>query len=180
MRRVAGLSPLVVAATLALACAAGCNTNGASVPSQPAYDVDVRPILMAHCARCHGAGGTLNVPTQPTGPNAPVLPSVQPYVDAFKAFHCYLDEFTAMTPDCVTDGGGLPPDTCHFGAAYWASTGLLHTTIHSTNPMQEMPPAPAPRLDDWAIQTLDDWSAEQPPICSHSSNPDPAICPDGP
>ena len=68
------LSGLVSA--VALFGVASCSTTVASTPSQPAYDSDVRPILMAHCVRCHGAGDALNVPTEPTGPNAPVLASI--------------------------------------------------------------------------------------------------------
>jgi len=55
-----------------LAGAAGC---GNDAPLFPTYSVDVKPILEAHCIRCHGAGGTLNadpnMPRLTMFPNAP-------------------------------------------------------------------------------------------------------------
>ncbi len=172
------MRPFVLAAVLVLA---GCNSNGGSVPAQPAYDVDVSPILMAHCARCHGAGGTLNVPTEPTGPNAPILSSIQGApVDAFKVLHCYLDRYDDGG-DCTAGDGGAVPDSCQRGAAYWANTGLLRSTVHATSGAQQMPPPPAVQLDDWALQIIDAWVAEKPNfVCSHSPNPDTTICPNGP
>ena len=167
-------------AVVAVVALVGCNSNTGSVPSQPAYDVDVRPILMAHCARCHGAGGNLNVPTEPTGPDAAVLPSIQGTpVDAFKVLYCFLDRFDDGG-DCTGDGG-LPSANCQRGAAYWANNELLSSTVHATSGATAMPPAPAPHLDDWAIQIIDNWVAERPNvICSHSASPDTSICPHGP
>lgn len=161
---------------LVLAGLAGCDTNGAAVPSQPAFDVDVRPILMAHCVRCHGAGGKQNVPTEPTGPDAAVLASIRTTASSLAAIDAFYDQF-GQTGDCTFGDGGYPP-SCRFGASSYATefTGFVR---HGLPPDKQMPPPPAPVLDDWAIQTLTDWAAEAPNlICSRSASPDPALaCP---
>ncbi len=167
------MRPFVLVAVIVLA---GCNSNGGNVPSQPAYDVDVRPILMAHCARCHGAGGTLNVPTEPTGPNAPTLPSISGSVQVFQALRCYLEQF-GTTGDCTADGGALPA-SCQHGASTWAT--MIPGYLRDQPPDKIMPPPPAAPLDDWEVEILKNWATENPLICSHSASPDPTICPDGP
>ncbi len=176
MRRLARFPLLVVAGGMALLGAAGCNSNGGAVPSQPAYDVDVRPILMAHCARCHGAGGNLNVRKEPTGPDASVLPSIQGSIAVLTASRSYLDQFDD-SGDCSPDAGaGSAP--CKLGAKTWSSTipGLVRNPLATA----VMPPPPAPALDDWEADTLKNWAVENPVICSHSASPDPSICPNGP
>ncbi|MES1209607.1 MAG: hypothetical protein ABUS79_27025 [Pseudomonadota bacterium] len=169
------LSGLVSA--VALFGVASCSTTVASVPSQPAYDSDVQPILMAHCARCHGAGDALNVATQPTGPDAAVLPSIEKEVAVFRGLYCYLDRFPADNGACTPGDGGGATNNCKRGAAYWAKVGLLKTTIHATSGINQMPPPPAPALDDWEKKVIDNWVAN--PICSNSTDPDPTICPPG-
>lgn len=177
MRRTIRFSPLVVVAASALLSLGACNSNGGSIPSQPAYDLDVRPILMAHCARCHGAGGNLNLPTEPTGPNAPVLPNLQGMAATeFQTFDCYLDRW-GNAGDCNFDGG-VRPASCKLGAKNWA--GTIPGLLRNPSPASVMPPPPASLVDDWEVDILTNWAKESPLICSHSSNPDPAICPDGP
>jgi len=174
MRRSAWLAFLPV---LVAGVSAGCGSR--PVPAQPAYDVDVRPILMSHCVRCHGAGGMQNVPLEPTGPNAPVLPSVQPVADILRNLHDYFDQFDT-TGDCTLDSNGQYPADCKFGAGSLAQT--IYTVVRpGVAPPLQMPPAPAPPLDDWAIQILGNWATEMPtPVCSNSPNPETAICPNGP
>jgi hypothetical protein len=145
---------------------AGCDSMGGPIPAQPAYDSEVRPLLMAHCVRCHGAGGMLNLPTEPTGPNAPTIPSVaDPNTQqGFTAvYNLYLNQFD-----------NSPGKN---GAAGMAK--ILGVYVKdSAKPPTFMPPAPAQPLDDWAIGVLDNWGLN--PICSNSPNPDPSICPNGP
>lgn len=156
MRASIGFAALTVAALLA----GGCSSP--SVPPRPAYDVDVRPILMAHCARCHGAGNSLNLPSD-----------LQSEATAFNGFHCFLDRFDDEG-DCTSD-----PANCKFGAAHWAGT-IPNLLRHPPLPSLLMPPPPAPLLDDWAVQLLTNWGAQTPAVCSNAPNPDPAICPNGP
>jgi hypothetical protein len=152
---------LMVAVAGAAMAATGCNAYP-SAPTNPAYDIDVRPIFMAHCVRCHGAGGTLNNPTEPTGPNAPIIPSVSdPTVqNTFAVANLYLDQYYST----ATKNGAA------------SLTGLIGgVVVSSAKPPQAMPPAPAPRLNDWEVGTVVNWTKN--PICSNSPNPDPAICP---
>ncbi len=165
---------LMVAAVGAAIAGAGCTAYPAA-PTDPAYDVDVRPVLMAHCARCHGAGGNLNVPLEPTGPQAPPIPSVSGLQGPFLAYDLYVTQFNDT--DCTPDSSGNVPSDCKFGA------GGFHATIASsvdpaTKPPLAMPPAPAPRLNDWEVGMLQNWAKN--PVCSNSAVPDPAICPNGP
>jgi hypothetical protein len=154
-----------LAGAVALLGLASCSTTVASAPSQPAYDSDVRPILMAHCARCHGAGDSLNVPTEPTGPDAAVQPSIAGNAAAFKALNLYFERYDDDTPK--------------LGAR--SSSPLIVSSVDGTykpSQPQAMPPAPAPPLSDWEIDVLKAWKNN--PICSSDPSPDPAICPKGP
>jgi hypothetical protein len=146
------------------AAAAGCDAYP-DPPLHPAYDLDVRPILMAHCVRCHGAGGMLNVPTEPTGPNAPTLPSLTQLLPAFPNAP-YLDRFE-------NNGNSL-------GAG--ATFATISSTAHlASDAVEAMPPLPAPRLNAWELGVIANWAKDaNSPVCSNSPNPDLTICPLGP
>jgi hypothetical protein len=152
-------APLFFALAGAALAGAGCNSY-ASVPEHPAYDLEVRPLLMAHCGRCHGAGGNLNVAREPTGPDAAVLPSIA---------------------DTVAGGGFVLPYVTRFdtdtGAGLYAGR-ISDTTHEAADGVKAMPPPPASRLDDWALGVLANWAKN--PICSNSPNPDTTLCPGGP
>jgi cytochrome c553 len=168
-RRLRRAKPGSVNAMLLLALAgaaiagAGCDSMGGPIPATPAYDVDVRPLLMAHCVRCHGAGGMTNIPKMPTGPNAPPISSLSdPYVQAAISGLCFNQ---------YADGDGK------IGAKTEAGSMAIYvdqTMIKPSSP-KFMPPPPAQPLDDWAVGVLKNWALN--PICSNSSNPDPSICP---
>jgi hypothetical protein len=51
----------IVMAALAGALLVGAAGCGNDAPLFPSYATDVKPILDAHCIRCHGAGGTDNL-----------------------------------------------------------------------------------------------------------------------
>jgi len=164
-----------LASAVAVFGLASCSTTVASAPAQPAYDVDVRPILMAHCARCHGAGDALNIPTEPTGPDAAVLPSLKTLAGKLRGLHCFLDRYPADNGQCAPLDSGALSDSCRFGALYWAQNHHISTDIDRTSGPLQMPPPPAQGLDDWEKQVLSNW--EQNPICSKSPTPDTTICP---
>jgi len=156
------LSGLVGA--VALLGLASCSTTVASAPSQPAYDSDVRPILMAHCARCHGAGDAINVPTQPTGPDAAVQPGIANNVSTLKSTNLYFDRY---------HGDGTKQ------GAYEARLLIPVTLPPKAKYPLLMPPAPAPGLADWEVDVLNNWLGTGAP-CSLDPNPDQTICPPAP
>jgi hypothetical protein len=147
------------------ALATGCS---APTPASPTYEADVRPIFMAHCVRCHGGGGTLNVTYVPSGPDAALLPATES-----APTNGFLNQFYDSGDCTPTDAGALPV-SCHRGAQSEATDGNLHIYLHSAI---LMPPPPAPVLDDWELKVVDAWVAVKPPVCSKSPTPDPTICP---
>jgi hypothetical protein len=169
---------------------AGC-TVYPSTPSQPAFDTDVLPIFQSHCIRCHGAG-------PPDGGPHPALnplnlnPGSAVNYDGGQS--CYL--LTAGQFARADDAGihqYSVPDLTRFGpcqmkgvcnprlggaGAYAGPTGPIETDVHMRGNCSQMPPPPAPVLDDWELKVIDAWTAESTPICSNSANPDPSLlCP---
>lgn len=147
----------VVAGLLAAlaATAAGCASPEAPIPAAPSYAVDVHPIFLAHCVRCHGAGGALNEALDPRGgPDAGPLPGV-----GGRPALAYLGQF-ADSGDCADS----PAPTCHRGAYFVATqTTELHLYLHPPAAFPPMPPPPAPRLDDWELKVVDAWLASPLP-----------------
>jgi cytochrome c553 len=149
-----------------VALATGC---GPPVPASPSYQADVRPIFMSHCVRCHGAGGTLNQTYEPTGADAAPLAS-----DPARPLKCYLNQYADT--GCAAGDAGTSA-TCHRGADYCATLANgIGFRIHGGPPVP-MPPAPAPKLNDWEMKVVDAWLSN--PICSNAATPDPTICPPG-
>lgn len=143
-------SLIVIALPLAIALAAsnlGCSPE---VPVTPTYTNDVRPILMAHCVRCHGANDMLNVNPDLTGRQLT------------KPATCYLQRFED-TGDCTTAGS----TTCQHGAGYCGTLMGTESLITSRVVLPEgdiriMPPPPADRLNDWEREVLTRWSSATP------------------
>ena len=154
----------------------GC-TAYPSDPSEPAFDTDVLPIFQAHCTRCHGAGppdGGLN--SKNLNPGSAVN------YDGGR--NCALLTSSIAAPDltrygpCVAvDGGAEACPPALGGAASYRT--LIQQDVHLKSSCSQMPPPPAPALDDYELKVIDAWTTQMPlPICSHSSSPDPALlCP---
>jgi hypothetical protein len=119
-------------------------------PDTPTFAADVQPIFVAHCTRCHGAGGMLQADPLVTAVAFKVPPN-----NGFLAN--YQDE-----GDCTTDGGPPPPATvCQRGAAYYANGGLgsgLWTVY-----FPQMPPPPGAPLNNYERDIILRWI--QNPIC---------------
>jgi hypothetical protein len=132
-----------------------------AVPSSPAYDTDVLPIFEAHCTRCHGAGGNLNNASFP-GTNGGPKTTSPPFLTQYGDTGCSSDP---NYPYCAQEGANTWKD-------------LIQSDIHLTTD-KRMPLPPAAALDAWEMEVIDNWHAEgSMPICSRSSNPDPALaCP---
>jgi len=137
-----------------LLAAAACAAPEPPVPAAPSYAADVHPIFLAHCVRCHGAGGALNTARDPKGgADAGPLASV-----GGRPALAYLGQYD--------DSGSCPDSTpapCHVGAKSAATSGLLRSYLHPANGVTPMPPPPAPRLDDWELKVVDAWLANPLP-----------------
>jgi hypothetical protein len=147
---VARVAAAVIAlAALAAACSSTSGSDGGActeggIPAAPTYAVDIKPILVASCVRCHGQGGTLNVDPQSS--------LAYPPPDGF--FDHYEDQ-----GDCVPGDGGITPASCKHGARYFAATMALYIT----SDVFPMPPPPAPRLSCRDTALISAWAAETPP-----------------
>ncbi|HEY6475451.1 MAG TPA: hypothetical protein VI456_02655 [Polyangia bacterium] len=170
-----GLSGAGGLALVAALVATGCTVYPSSTPSEPAFDTDVRPIFEAHCTRCHGAGpdgGTLNTFSTPNYDGGLGCPTSATATGG-----------PFLTTYCTPDANGVllcAMNPKSKGAGFYALTGTIHQVLHDLNgTCEQMPPPPAPALNDWELSVIDTWAAEQPqPTCSTSPNPDPdLLCP---
>lgn len=119
----------------------GCGEE--PVPAAPGFAADVRPIMVARCVRCHGAGGTLNGdPLYKKG----VVPT---------------GGYFAQYDDSGNCAAGAPAAGCMRGAKFYAKT-VLKIYIHAA-PEMRMPPLPAEALSDRQLEVLDAWAAEADP-----------------
>jgi hypothetical protein len=122
-------------------------------PSSPTFVDDVRPILIAHCTRCHGGSGDMLL----GDPDAVRVNGLQAPIDGF--FGYYYDRGDCTMPD----GGQLPrPPLCEHGAHTYATEFLSFWQMY-VYPSRLMPPAPAAPLNDFEIGVLNRWIAN--PIC---------------
>ena len=139
----------------ALAVVAGCAPPEASVPAAPSYAADVHPIFLAHCVRCHGAGGSLNTARDPKGgADAGPLPGAGGTPEL-----AYLGQYED-SGDCTDPSSRA----CHHGAYFMATQTVdLQTYLHPPANFPPMPPPPAPRLDDWELKVVDRWLANPLP-----------------
>jgi hypothetical protein len=138
------LGRLVVLGALAVG-AARCSSSSPPVPDMPTYAVDVKPILLAHCVRCHGAGGTLNVDP---------MSSLQ-----YPPPNGYFDHYEDLS-DCTPGDAGVVPDTCKYGAASLAAAMKFYVNSDDF----PMPPPPAARLSTHDREVIGRWADEMPPL----------------
>jgi hypothetical protein len=130
----------------ALAGLAACTP---SQPATPTFAEDVQPIMVAHCTRCHGAGG-LQGDKASTSPAYKIAP-----IQGF--FQNYADQ-----GDCTqTDGGSVPTyPTCIRGVAWYVTVNAYVWNMYVP---ALMPPPPAAPLNDYELEVLNRW--KQNPIC---------------
>jgi len=115
-------------------------------PDKPSFATDIKPIMLAHCVRCHGAGGTLNKDPMMTGDFKGEAPK-----SAFLDTYDFGENNTCKTPV------GTP---CQ-GAKIAATTFSAYL-----KPVQEgsrMPPPPADKLSDVQVDLLLRWAVDKLP-----------------
>jgi hypothetical protein len=117
--------------------AAGCGEN--PVPERPTYEQHIKPLMQAHCIRCHGAGGTLNAdpdippPAAKNDPRAAYVGS--PHNSDFTALHSANGRLGLLFFTSENVGGAV----------------LMKAALPF------MPPPPADPLTDWELETLQTW-----------------------
>ncbi len=137
----ANFKALVLVTVAAATFSAGCNLEP-SAAGKPSYEADVRPIFMSRCIRCHGSPPLLDPMSKP-----PVTPP--PTI----RFDVYADT------NCGTDGG--TPAGCVHGAAYEAKLQRFSMYLVTYAGMAlQMPPAPAPQLTSYQVDTIVNWEKE--------------------
>jgi hypothetical protein len=128
-----------------LALAGGLGACTPATPAMPSFAADVQPIFAANCARCHGAGGTLQ------NEEPPIVGGT---------INCYLNVYDDLT-DCTPVNDALPI-TCQPGARTCATApslapfflAYLHPAPGATT---VMPPPPADPLNSWELDIVDRW-----------------------
>jgi hypothetical protein len=110
-------------------------------PDKPSFATDIRPIMLAHCVRCHGAGGKLNADPDSIGamyrnkaPNALFL-------DTFE------DPSNCPVASCQGARKGAP-----FFANFLPGMGD-----------DRMPPKPSDPLSDTQIELVLRWAKNPAP-----------------
>ena len=111
------------------------------IPEMPSYAVDVQPIFVANCVRCHGANGMLN-----DGLNADGTPS-----NVGPPAVCYLSNYEDQG-DCSE--AGVNALACKRGAHYCAlpmggDPPMSYIEVYAVTLTQAeggMPPLPLPAL----------------------------------
>jgi hypothetical protein len=131
------LSKVGIAALAALLSACGDEP----IPLQVTWEPTIRQVFAAHCVRCHGAGGTLNIdPEVYGGTDSPTL--------------AYLDHLQDQG-DCTLDPVTMSvPDSCKRGALFVKDTIKLY--VETTGSMR-MPPAPSAPLTDYERDLILKW-----------------------
>lgn len=131
------MNPITRSVLLAVV-ALGLPACGPSVPANPTWVADIRPLLVARCIRCHNAQGGIDPLTAKLVTWGAVAPIPAAYNFDFPTIttplNTQLNFLKMFGPKSVR--GEYPP-------------GL---------PPKRMPPPPAENLQDWEIELLDNWA----------------------
>jgi mono/diheme cytochrome c family protein len=110
---------------------AGCLESSGDEPINPTYSRQIKPLIEAHCIRCHGAGGTLNA-----DPDSQPVMMVQGPTQG---------DFTTLASPAMGRNGLM----------FYTGAGAAVMIAHVTQ--DPMPPPPAPALTSWEFDTLVKW-----------------------
>jgi hypothetical protein len=130
MRRIT----LLLISSLGAGALAGCGET--EIPERPTYTHDIKPLVEAHCIRCHGAGGQLNQDPDITGVVA--------------GNTLTNGDFTSLQDD-ASGKHGLLYYTTPAGATFWNIW------------FPKMPPTPAPALTERELTIFQRWYANPLP-----------------
>jgi hypothetical protein len=139
----------VLAIVIGGAVSAACQPD---VPFAPLFETDVKPVFMAHCVRCHGAGDMLR--GEPYVNPATGQPTLDPSTGMplrRLPMYCYLDRYDSVG-DCPNGAD------CVMGAR--DCVGLLETRFPPMGGVPEtyrMPPPPSEPLNEWEQEVLRRW-----------------------
>jgi hypothetical protein len=153
--------PLIVALA-SLAAVAACEP---AKPGQPTFAKDVQPIFEAHCVRCHGAGGTLNM--DPTS-SLPMTRATGGYFTTYDDVgDCSVNAAgTALNSPCSLNQPITDTSCCHRGAHYYTKdagtingASLMNAYLNPPAGGIPMPLPPSPRLSSWEHDVVFTWLA---------------------
>jgi hypothetical protein len=110
-------------------------------PDKPSFATDIKPIMMAHCVRCHGAGGTLNADPNSIGAAYRNKPPMNTYLDTYE------------NPTCAAG-------TVCYGAK--TSAGSIKVFVTAAD-SERMPPLPSDPLSDVQKELIVRWAVDKLP-----------------
>jgi hypothetical protein len=139
MRRNEGLIIGTLALGALMSGAVGCGEE--PVPTVVTYQEHIKPLMAAHCIRCHGAGGMFNADPD----SAPVILPGSPAPAADAGAAPVRGDFTML------NSVGAKPGLLFYAAPNDAGIGLMQAFL------AVMPPAPAPPLTDRERNMLLQW-----------------------
>ena len=128
---------------IVVAALAGCGEE--PIPENVTFEPTIRAVFAAHCVRCHGAGGTLNIDPDPRVFGGTDYPGT------------YLNQLED-SGDCTVDPVTMAlPASCKHGARYAAPTIRLYTVMAKDTDAMRMPPAPSDPLNDREKKLVAKW-----------------------
>jgi len=131
--RANGLLIVTMLAGAAFVGAAGC---GIPVPDRPSYERDIKPLMEAHCIRCHGAGGTLNA-----DPDIPPVPAAKWHGAPINGDFTSLDDVNG-----------------HHGLMFYTGSNFAMFESFVAGAFGPMPLLPADPLASWDRDLLFTWA----------------------
>jgi hypothetical protein len=120
--------------------AIGCSPPAG--PDNPSFEKDIKPIMLAHCVRCHGAGGKLNADPDSIGGTYRNKPPLNLYLDSF-------------------DDPACPAGVSCLGAKRGSGTFSAYLPGEGDD---RMPPKPAEALSDLQLEIVLRWASKSPNV----------------
>ncbi|MEP6653528.1 MAG: hypothetical protein ABJA82_09235 [Myxococcales bacterium] len=123
----------IVRGILLLASASALGACSPAAPTNPTWEQDIHPLIVARCIRCHYEGGNLDPLTTGLSHATPKIAYNFNYPTLANPPQDGLKVLKALVSPAVRGPRG---------------------------PKQRMPPPPAEALEDWQIDMLANWAAQ--------------------